>query len=96
VYKLDEAWSQIYIYIAEGLPSITLEKCMSKTNGIALQVVVILYSLGWIPENYNKWLDPDGNQWVLPEDTTEPFPVMPLTWKIIHTYIPYQTDRKSK
>lgn len=36
-----------------------------KTNGIASQVVVRLYSLGWIPLNYNKWLDPDGEEWVL-------------------------------
>lgn len=81
--------------MAEGQQSITLDKCMSKTYGIAAQVVVILYSLGWIPANYDKWLDPDGNEWVLANDSTGPFPVMPLIWKILHTYNKKQINRAS-
>jgi len=30
IHRMEEAWSQIYIKIAEGQQSITLEKCMSK------------------------------------------------------------------
>jgi len=94
--SIEEAWSQIYIKIAEGQQSITLEKCMSKTDGIAAQVVVILYSLGWIPVNYDKWLDPDGNEWILASESTEPFPVMPLIWKILHTYHRKQINKASE
>ena len=54
--------------MTEGLQSITLDKCMSRTDGIAAQVVVILYGLGWIPVAYNKWLDPQGEEWVLSDD----------------------------
>ena len=84
LHKIEEAWSQIYIRMSEGQHSITLEKSMSKTDGIAAQVVVILYSLGWIPVSYDKWLDPEGDEWILASDPTEPFPVMPLIWKILH------------
>lgn len=96
LYRIEEAWSDMYIYLAEGLPSITLERCMSKTNGIASQIVVILYGLGWIPLSYNKWLDPDGNEWVLPEETSEPFPVMQLIWKIMHSYHKSQIEKASE
>jgi len=93
LYKIEEAWSQIYIKMSEGQQSITLENCMSETDGIAAQVVVILYSLGWIPVSYDKWLDPEGNEWILAGDSGEPFPVMPLIWKILHTYHRKQIDK---
>ena len=95
LHKIEETWSQIYIRMSEGQLSITLEKCMSKTDGIAAQVVVILYSLGWIPVSYDKWLDPEGDEWILASHSNEPFPVMPLIWKILHSYHKKQIEKAS-
>lgn len=81
--------------MAEGVNSITLEDCMSRANGITSQVVVILYGLGWIPLNYNKWLDPEGEEWVLTNNIEGPFPVMPLYMEN-YTYISQETSPQGK
>jgi len=96
LYRIEEAWSDMDIYLSQGLKSITLEECMPKTNGIASQIVVVLYGLGWIPISYSKWLDPEGNEWILPDETREPFPAMPPIWKIMHSYHKSQVEKASE
>jgi len=92
--KKEESWSQIYVKMSEGRNSITLEKCMSTTDGLASQVVVMLYGLGWVPFTYNKWPDPDECEWILSNYPTEPFPVMTIIRKIIHSFHETQIEKQ--
>jgi len=41
---------------------ITLEKSLTKADGIAAQINVMLYGLGWIPVSFKKWISPGGQE----------------------------------
>lgn len=74
----------------------SLEKSLTKADGIAAQINVVLYGLGWIPLSYKKWISPDKQEWNLECTPDSPFPIMTVSRERIKTDHTYMTNKSRK
>lgn len=89
MYQVEECQEELM----KQVQGITIEKCLSKTDGIAALVSVMLYGLGWMPITYKKWIDPNKDEWILEAEPDQPFPIMTVIRAVIESYHRYMANQ---
>ena len=63
-----------------------MERSLHKVAGIVSHVIVFLYSLEWIPHNFNEWEDASGNIWITHKEHNLPTPINDRIQTVIYSY----------
>lgn len=60
--KLSETWNMV---LTEHTKLKDFKSGLNNVTGLVSHIIVYLQALGWTPEAFNQWIDPEGNIWYI-------------------------------